>query len=75
MDAGWYNYNEGWHDGVGNWTVDTSRYDNGISELSGYAANKGLGHVLWYEPERVYPGTEFHKIGSGHEQWLIDVQK
>lgn len=73
MDAGWYNYNEGWHDGVGNWTVDTSRYDNGISELSGYAANKGLGHVLWYEPERVYPGTEFHKIGSGHEQWLIDV--
>lgn len=73
MDAGWYSYNEGWYDGVGNWTVDTSRYDNGISELSGYAANKGLGHVLWYEPERVYPGTEFHKIGSENEQWLIDA--
>lgn len=71
MDAGWYKYNEGWHDGVGNWTVDTSRYDNGISELSGYAADKGLGHVLWYEPERVYPGTQFHNIGSQHEQWLI----
>ncbi|MBE6821084.1 MAG: hypothetical protein E7516_08565 [Ruminococcaceae bacterium] len=71
MDAGWYKYNEGWHDGVGNWTVDTSRYDNGISELSGYAANKGLGHVLWYEPERVFPGTQFHDIGSQHEQWLI----
>ncbi len=73
MDAGWYSYNEGWHDGVGNWTVDTSRYDNGISELSGYAADKGLGHVLWYEPERVYPGTLFHNVGSEHEQWLIDV--
>lgn len=71
MDAGWYNYNEGWYDGVGNWTVDTSRYDNGISELSGYAAEKGLGHVLWYEPERVFPGTEFHNIGSQHEEWLI----
>ncbi len=71
MDAGWYEYNEGWHDGVGNWTVDTSRYDNGISELSGYAAEKGLGHVLWYEPERVYPETQFHKIGSQHEEWLI----
>ncbi len=71
MDAGWYSYNEGWHDGVGNWTVDTSRYDNGISELSGYAAEKGLGHVLWYEPERVYPDTEFHKVGSQHDQWLI----
>lgn len=73
MDAGWYKYNEGWYDGVGNWTVDTSRYDNGISELSAYAADKGLGHVLWYEPERVYPDTEFHKIGSVHEQWLISV--
>ncbi len=71
MDAGWYEYTEGWHDGVGNWTVDTSRYDNGISELSGYAKEKGLGHVLWYEPERVYPGTQFHNIGSQHEEWLI----
>ncbi len=73
MDAGWYSYNEGWHDGVGNWTVDTSRYDNGISELSGYAAEKGLGHVLWYEPERVYPGTQFHNVGTQHEEWLISV--
>ncbi len=71
MDAGWYSYNEGWYDGVGNWTVDTSRYDNGISELSGYAAQKGLGHVLWYEPERVSPGTHFYNTGSEHEQWLI----
>lgn len=71
MDAGWYEYNEGWYDGVGNWTVDKSRYDNGISELSGYAKEKGLGHVLWYEPERVFPGTEFHKTGSNHEEWLI----
>lgn len=71
MDAGWYEYNEGWYDGVGNWSVDTSRYDNGISELSDYAKNKGLGHVLWYEPERINPGTHFHNVGSQHEQWLI----
>ncbi|MBQ9945545.1 MAG: alpha-galactosidase [Clostridia bacterium] len=73
MDAGWYTYNEGWYDGVGNWTPDTTRYDNGISELSGYAAEKGLGHVLWYEPERVYPGTLFHQKGSENDQWLISV--
>ncbi len=73
MDAGWYSYNEGWHDGVGNWTVDTKRYDNGISELSGYAAEKGLGHVLWYEPERVCRGTHFYNTGSEHERWLIDI--
>ena len=73
MDAGWYSYTEGWHDGVGNWTADTSRYDNGIIELSDYARSKGLGHVLWYEPERVYPDTLFHKKASENEQWLIDI--
>ena len=73
MDAGWYSYNDGWYDGVGNWTVDTSRYDNGIIELSSYAKEKGLGHVLWYEPERVYRGTDFYKKGIENEQWLIDI--
>ncbi|MBO5858714.1 MAG: alpha-galactosidase [Clostridia bacterium] len=73
MDAGWYSYNEGWYDGVGNWTVDTSRYDNGIVELSSYAKEKGLGHVLWYEPERVYRNTVFYNTASEHEQWLIDI--
>ncbi len=73
MDAGWYSYNEGWYDGVGNWTVDTQRYDNGIIELSDYAKNKGLGHVLWYEPERVYRNTVFYNKGIENEQWLIDT--
>ena len=73
MDAGWYSYNEGWYDGVGNWTVDTNRYPNGIAELSNYAAKKGLGHTLWYEPERVFPGTQFHDVGSQHNQWLISI--
>ena len=73
MDAGWYSYNEGWYDGVGNWTVDTNRYDNGIKELSDYAKKKGLKHTLWYEPERIYPGTNFHNVGAENEEWLITV--
>lgn len=73
MDAGWYDYIDGWYDGVGNWTVDTDRYDNGIIELSSYAKEKGLGHVLWYEPERVRRDTQFYNKGSENEQWLIDI--
>ncbi|MBE6749029.1 MAG: alpha-galactosidase [Ruminococcaceae bacterium] len=73
MDAGWYSYNSGWYDGVGNWTVDTSRYDNGIIELSDYAKKKGLKHTLWYEPERVIAGTHFHTVGSENEKWLVSI--
>ena len=72
MDAGWYEYNEGWYDGVGNWTPDTARYDNGIKELADYGKEKGLGQVLWYEPERVLKDTVFYKKGMENEGWLLD---
>lgn len=73
MDAGWYKYVNDWGDSVGSWTVDTNRYDNGIIELSTYAKDKGLGHVLWYEPERVVRDTVLYKDGSEHTEWLIDT--
>ncbi len=73
MDAGWYEYNEGWYDGVGNWTPDKKRYDNGISEIADYAKDKDLGLVLWYEPERVIPGTHFYNVGMENKGWLIDI--
>lgn len=71
MDAGWYEYEEGWHDFIGNWTPDTSRYDNGIIELSQYAESKDCGLVLWYEPERAHPGTIFYEYAKDKDQWLI----
>ncbi len=74
MDAGWYEYNEGWHDGVGNWTPDKSRYDEGISEISDYGKAKDIRTVLWYEPERVREDTAFYKEGSQHEGWLIHTK-
>lgn len=73
MDAGWYKYNEGWHDSVGTWVPDKSRYPNGISELSDYGKEKGCGLVLWYEPERVRVGSEIYKSHIGKSQWLIDI--
>lgn len=73
MDAGWYEYTDNWSDGVGNWTYDRSRYDNGIAELAAYGRQKGVGQVLWYEPERVLKDTLFYKKGMENEGWLLDV--
>lgn len=75
MDAGWYEFKENWSDGVGNWTYDESRYDNGIRELADYGAEKGLGQVLWYEPERVLKDTVFYNKGMENEGWLLDTGK
>ena len=54
MDAGWYSYNEGWYDGVGNWTVDTSRYDNGISDyVEEVAADNAMTSIQTWSTERM----------------------
>lgn len=74
MDAGWYKYNEGWHDSVGSWVANPERFPNGIGEVSEYAASKGCGLVLWFEPERVCKGSLFHKKGSENKNWLIELE-
>lgn len=74
MDAGWYKYNEGWHDTVGTWVPDETRYPNGIKELSDYGKEKGCGLVLWYEPERVRTGSELYNSGKDKNGWIISFE-
>ncbi len=73
MDAGWYKFNEGWHDSVGTWVPDENRYPNGIKELSDYAKERDCGLVLWYEPERVRVGSEIYNSHIEKSQWLLDI--
>ena len=58
IDAGWYvgAHKKNWPF-VGTWEVDTSRFPKGLRELSDYAHSKGVNFLLWFEPERVAPGT------------------
>ncbi|MBN2290988.1 MAG: alpha-galactosidase, partial [Pirellulales bacterium] len=68
MDAGWYPC-----DGVGwpltgTWKVDRKRFPNGIRAVTDHGHAKGLKHILWFEPERVHPGTELYEK---HPQWLL----
>lgn len=74
MDAGWYKYNEGWHDSVGSWVANPERFPNGIGEVADFAAGKGCGLVLWFEPERVCKNTLFYTKGSENDKWLIELE-
>ena len=71
MDAGWYEYNEGWYDGVGNWTANKKRFPDGLKPLSDAMAEKGKRFLLWYEPERVREGTILCNEGKKHKDWLV----
>ena len=61
-------YPGGFPNGTGTWEVDKTKYPNGLKPLGDAIRAAGLGYLLWFEPERVAPGT---KIDREHPEWVI----
>lgn len=75
IDAGWYVCDNTipatgysiWID-TGTWEADPRRFPNGLREVTDHAHKKGLKVIVWFEPERVMPGTW---LATNHPEWLI----
>lgn len=67
MDAGWYPCDGTWYR-VGTWDVDRTRFPRGIRAISDYCRNNGVKTLVWFEPERVHPGTW---LWNNHPEWLL----
>jgi alpha-galactosidase len=67
MDAGWYPCGDGWPQ-VGTWTPDPTRFPRGLKAVSDLVHAKGMGLIVWFEPERVTPGTW---LCVNHADWLL----
>ncbi|MBN1345321.1 MAG: alpha-galactosidase, partial [Phycisphaerae bacterium] len=67
MDAGWYWNKSGWPN-TGTWEVDTNRFPGGLRPISDHAHAKGVKIIVWFEPERVTPGTWLY---DKHPEWLL----
>ena len=61
MDAGWYVNGENWSRGRGSWRLDPARFPSGLKPLTDLGHEKGLKHVLWFEPESVDPGSDLYE--------------
>ncbi len=53
--------------GTGNWVVDPKKYPNGLAPVGRAARAAGLGYLLWFEPERVAPGT---RVAREHPEFV-----
>jgi alpha-galactosidase len=69
MDAGWYVQQQGWPQ-VGTWEVDPRRFPRGLRPISDHAHAKGVKILVWFEPERVMPGTWLYE---NHREWLLNT--
>jgi alpha-galactosidase len=67
MDAGWY-VNKGDWTSVGTWEVDTGRFPRGIRAVADHAHAKGIKLIVWFEPERVTPGSW---LAENHPAWVL----
>ena len=71
IDAGWYRCPggpSGWARAVGNFGTDPGRFPNGLKPVADAAHKAGMRFLLWFEPERVMPGSE---IFQAHPEWLM----
>ena len=74
LDAGWFE--GGWPDGVGNWFVKREAFPRGLRPLADTAHSLGMRLLVWFEPERVAPGTWLARerpdwlLGKGRERLL-----
>jgi len=78
MDAGWYWNKTGWPN-VGTWEVDTDRFPGGLRVITDHAHGKGVKSIVWFEPERVTPGTWLYEndpdwlLGRDGQQKLLNL--
>ena len=67
MDAGWYFCDGSWVK-TGTWEVDTKRFPRGLRAISDHAHSNGIKTIVWFEPERVHPGTW---LPENHPDWVL----
>ncbi len=65
IDAGWFE--NGWPN-TGTWEPDPTRFPRGLKPVGDAVHALGLGFILWFEPERVVPGTW---LMANRPEWLL----
>lgn len=77
IDAGWHGdgtkisqntFDSMWFENAGTWTDIKDLYPNGIGEVGAFANEKGLGFLLWFEPERAFAGTQ---LVEEYPEWFL----
>ena len=75
MDAGWYpcwveaRKKNCWGK-TGTWETDRTRFPRGLRAIADHAHTHEIKTIVWFEPERVAPGTWLHE----RPQWLLKAR-
>ncbi len=70
LDDGWFKGRRNDRAGLGDWSVDTSVYSQGLAPLITHVESLGMEFGLWLEPEMVNPDSDLFRA---HPDWVLDI--
>lgn len=68
LDDGWFGGRRHDRAGLGDWTVSTEVYPNGLSPLVDHVRSLGMDFGIWVEPEMVNPDSDLLRA---HPDWAL----
>lgn len=68
IDAGWYGQDPNWQKCIGDWTVNKSRFPNGIEPVADEVRKLGMKFGMWIEIECANPQSP---VGKEHPDWFL----
>ena len=69
LDDGWFNGRRNDSSGLGDWTVDSKVWPDGLDRLIEHVRNLGMEFGIWFEPEMVSPNSD---LFSKHPDWALN---
>ena len=68
MDDGWFGARNHDRAGLGDWTVNRTKFPNGLGPLIDHVKSLGMDFGLWVEPEMVNPDSDLYRA---HPDWVL----
>jgi len=68
LDDGWFSGRRNYTAGLGDWTVDSSVWPNGLTPLISHVKSLGMEFGIWCEPEMVNPDSDLYRQ---HPDWVL----
>ncbi|MFG3340729.1 alpha-galactosidase [Glycomyces sp. NPDC048151] len=68
LDDGWFRGRRDDTAGLGDWTVDTGVWPEGLHPIVRTVRSLGMQFGLWFEPEMVNPDSD---LARAHPEWLL----
>jgi alpha-galactosidase len=69
MDDGWFGARNNDKAGLGDWTVNRTKFPDGLKPLIDKVKSLGMEFGLWVEPEMVNPDSDLYRA---HPDWVIN---